>query len=63
MGKKYSTKVFLPLPKKIETSVIPVVENISLDKTQEQIKKKLPEKEIIKPQKPVIREVISPENN
>ena len=58
---RYSTDVFLPEPKKKSTTIATKVENISLSDIPT-TKKKLPEREIIRPEKEVHREIISPEH-
>ena len=58
MGKRYTTEVFLPLKKKNNTApTIGVVQNSSAISVSD-----LPVRETIAPEKPVIREVFSPDN-
>ncbi len=61
MGMKYSTKVFLPERKSPDAVIVPTVENVALDKPAKKIEKKLPEKEIIRPENTVKREIITPD--
>ena len=63
MGTSYSTKVFLPEKKKINIPVAPQIESIRFtDVYSSPVKKKLPERETIRPTKEIRREIISPEN-
>ena len=63
MGKRYTTKVFLPKTKNNTLQVLPKIESIRFEDVSSLRKdKKLPEREIIRPRKEVKREIISPDN-